>query len=145
MADQPLDRSAVISQLRANRARLLQDKTTTIGLPGWDSLSARYRRLPWEQVKGLAGLGTDDATVELGAAMEVLISACEEVLFDGEGLGLRYEQGLADLIGDEDAKAPAEVVNAVFPDELSLMTHAGDYMAWATRAEQEASETLGNA
>lgn len=139
-----LDRAAVMHQLKANRERLLADKTTDLGLPGWDSLSARYRRLPWDQIKGLAGLGTGDSTAEIGAAMDVLLAACDEVLFDGEGLGLRYEQGLAELIGDEDATSGPEVVSAVFPDELSLMAHAGEYMTWAMRLQAEDDKTLGN-
>lgn len=137
-----LDRAALTEQLRANRARLLADKTKTLRLPGWDSLSVRYRRLPWERVQHLAGMGSGDSTADIGAAMDVLIAACEEVLFEDDGLGLRYEQGLADLIGDE-AVTPPEVVDAVFPDELALMTHAGEYIAWAMRIEEEASERLG--
>lgn len=138
---------SVIENLRANRARLLSDKDTVLKLPGWGSLYARYKRLPWDTVKALQGLGSGDSTVEVGTVIEVLIAACDEMVFrdaDGEQpLGLRYEQGLAELIGDEDAKTPPEVVAAVFTDEGSLMVHGSEYLAWSLRLEDEATASLG--
>lgn len=131
------------AQLQANRSRLLADKTKTIQLPGWDSLSVRYKRLPWDSIKGLAGLAEeDDSGARIGAAMDILLDACEEVLFDGEGLGIGYEQALAELTGDT-ATSPPEVIDAIFPDEVSLMVHVGEYMGWAMRLEAEVSEELG--
>jgi hypothetical protein len=137
-----VDRASMMAQLRANRERIAKDRTKTLKLPGWESLSVRYKRLPWDQIKGLAGMGEGDGTEDIGAAMDVLIAACEEVLFDGDGLTLRYEQKLAELIGDS-AVTPPEVIDAVFPDEVSLMVHAGEYMTWAMRLEGEASDELG--
>lgn len=140
-----IDRASMMAQLRANRERLQKDKTLTLKLPGWDSLSVRYRRLPWESIKGLATIGDGDSAQEVGAALDVLLAACEEVLFDDEGLGLRYEQGLAQLIGDDAAVTPPEVLfSAVFSDdETALMLHAGEFMEWAMRLQAEASEELG--
>lgn len=140
-----IDRSSMLSELQANRQRILSDKEKVLKLPGWDSLSARYRRLPWDSIKGLQGIGqSDDSTQEVGAAIDVLINACVEVLFQGEGTGLRYEQGLAKLYGDNEANTPPEVLMSVFADdEAALMMHAGEYIEWALRMETEASEALG--
>lgn len=135
--------ASIREQLAANRTKLSADKTTIIQLPGWDSLSTRYARLPWDKVKSLSGLGAGDSTVEVGAAMQVLIDACEEVLFKGEGLDCKYDEKLSDLVGEPEAKSPPEVLNAVFPDELSLMTHAGEYMAWAMRLREDEDKLLG--
>jgi hypothetical protein len=140
----PVDRASMVAELRANKNRILADKTKTLQLPGWDSLSVRYKRLPFGALESLSGaLDSDDETAKVGAAMDVLLKACEEVLYQGEGLGLRYEQGLAQLIGDDESVSPPEVIDSVFPDELSLILHAADYMSWCFRMENEAAAALG--
>jgi hypothetical protein len=146
---------SMVEQLRANRARLLADRTTALKLPGWDSLYVQYKRLPWNDMKPLALAmqeTNDDATKEIGNVIDVLLAGCDTFMFkneDGslEKLDLRYETGLAELgVIGEDCTLPAEVVLAVFADdEVSMMNHAGEYMAWATRQEDEADAELGKA
>lgn len=144
---------SMVEQLRANRARLLADRTTAIKLPGWDSLYVQYKRLPWNDMKPLAlamQSSDDDATKEVGNIIDVLIAGCDTFVFKNEdgsfqALDIRYEAGLAQLgVIGEDCTLPAEAVMAVFADdEVSMVNHAGEYMAWATRQEDDADAELG--
>src|SRR5690242_6342847 len=100
---------SVLGQLRASRLKLHSDKTKMILIPGYSPpLVARYKRLPWETIRPLAtALSGDaiDASQEVSTAMDVLLAACDGFLSrDDDGnyqeLGLRYEQGLAELLDD---------------------------------------------
>lgn len=146
------ENTSIVEQLRANRARLLSDRTTNIKLPGWDSLYVQYKRMPWADMKPLALAleeGNDDATREIGGVIDALIAGCNTFLFknaDGsfQELGVGYDTGLAEYGVIEDETLPGAIVMAVFTDdEVALIAHAGKYMTWATRQEDEADVELG--
>lgn len=142
-----VDPGSTAGKLRAERERIMKDKTKTLPLPGWESLSVRYKRLPWEDAKALIDREPGDPQQEVSAALDTLIKACDEVLYLGESFPdgpLRFEQRLAQFIGDDEATHPAEVLmSLVADDETALMGHAGEFITWALRLMGEANEALG--
>lgn len=143
-----VDRGSVIATLRANRERLLKDTSVELKIPGWDHLYARYKRLPWEQVRDLSVMIDGDAQEQVGAAIDALLDACETLLYksaDGDlDLELRYEQTFAqEFLGDNDARTPAQVLMAAFIDEPAIMGQVGEYLVWAGREQDAMAEQLG--
>jgi hypothetical protein len=142
--------NSIMAELKSNRERLKSDTTKLFSIPGWDSLYVEYKRIGWDQSRHLFNAISDDLAdggAQVGAAIKSLIEACVTFKYDNgeteKDLEVKYEQKLAEFIGETDATSPAEVVMAIMTDETTLMGHAGDYVEWVTRSDNEDEAELG--
>lgn len=146
------DSGSLVASLRAKRAELEAERFTEIDIPGWEGLLvARYHAVTWETVRSFADKENPTPGEEVSTAWATLAAACHEVLSrddDGElkslaTPGLKYEEKLARLTGDEISSTPFEVIDNLFPTEVALMTHYGMYMEWLSHSGNDVAALLG--
>jgi hypothetical protein len=139
------------ARARALRAKLAEDKTIELVVPGYAGLlGVRYRPIPENDWRELASRiersgGTMDAATGLEVALDVVIGACECLLWrddpdqpwgiveDDAGQPLRFDVRTAEWLGFE-ASSAREVVRGVFSPEgtkpISPAVHGDAVAEW---------------
>ena len=154
-AGEPL---SVLDRLRQQREGMLAQRTMDYEVPGTGGrMVLRLGVLPRQKLAAMTQRAAKATSPEgdLNLNADTLISACVEVLgrnsreeplrsVDPDGETVRIDAALAGLLGLPDATRAREVLQAVFcfapaPD-LAIGVAAGQYMEWASAAEEDVDE-----
>jgi hypothetical protein len=150
---------SVLDRLKKQRNVIAETRTVDIGVPGFAGLLVlRLGVLPR---KKLAEITTRAAKPDISADelfnlnADTLINACREVLarnsrdeplrsIDPDGETVKIDTHLARLLGMPDATRSREVVQVLFgavpSPELAVGVATGEYMTWASSANDELDE-----
>lgn len=153
---------SVLAQLRKHRASHQQERHTDLEIPGYGGkLYGRFAPVPWETLRGIAQRA--DRTLknnprrDLVVAADTLLHACQMILATdadgkvtplhehsevGEEEPIRFDLQLATLLGIEGAKTSREIILAIFPDDLAVMSLYVEFVEWQGDADAEADEAL---
>lgn len=150
--------SSVIAQLRRRRAALQQERHIDLEVPGYDGmLLARYHPVAWERLQEInqrvEKTMRSNPRRELIAAVDVLINACECMLYrEARGgntakvLGgdnpMRYDKRLAETMGVEGVATARDVLFGLYPDDLSITSTYVELMEWQGEGETEVDDEL---
>lgn len=152
----------VLAQIKQRREAMQKERLHTMEIPGYSGmLLARYQPVPYEKLREIgerAEKGTHGvAQRELQIAADTLIHACRAILSrldgklepitDGGEPVERFDKHLASALGiespnpDRDITA-RETLFAVFPDELSVVAHFGEFTEWQGSGDADDDESL---
>lgn len=143
---------SVLGRLKTRRLELEANKTVDIEIPGWNGiLFARYKSIPYETFKEVAGEEHESATDELVSAWRTLQGACDCILIrndDGElepldDGAVRFDTRLARYTGDDLSQTPDEVIDNLFPNEPSVIAHHNQYVYWLSTGKAAVEADLG--
>lgn len=140
---------SIVEQLRARRAERLADEHLDLPIPTWEGqLVARYRVVRGEEVRKLlqrASTGRADQTADAS----FLVTACEQVFaMDDEGrmvvlrrpdgMPMRYEPALGELVAGERFERAVALVYHLFADnDLAISSHALKLAQWMQDTSRE--------
>jgi hypothetical protein len=136
--------------VRARHNELSAERYTDVPIPGYQGrLAFRFGPVPWRVVKRSQDLiAKDDADGRgaLAANMDVLISACRDVLADGAPIDdagpTRIDAKLAELV-KSDTKTARELLAWLFgPNEIGIGVMAGELVTWSQEMHTETAEEL---
>lgn len=124
---------SLAERLRSQREQRTAPKETTLKVPGFDELYARYLPLGFRParkiVEDCADI-QDPATQDLEEAVQTLLTACQgvEAHIGGEthDLGMKLGKPLADFLGLDGSENDVQAVMLIFPSEMAIVDHAND-------------------
>ena len=142
---------SLAARARTRRDHLLERKTTTIEVPGYDGiLSVEYRAITYSEGRRIAGRHerqSDDAIRELYIACDQLMTAsvnAYELSDEAEPRSLNTGWGvpLAQMLGIEvfDTMTPRQAMIACFARDVFITRHWAEYTEWLSGAQIEADE-----
>jgi hypothetical protein len=161
-AGSPLDR------IKAIREEFQAEHEVALELPGYrGELLGRYKPLPWEMIKAIAHRVERmrrAPDIEVTVAADGLLNACigfyyrdtngnrspltlNGVEITGYNTSLRDALALTDKNGIKPETA-REIVKAMFPDDMALVSHYGALMDWQAErdeSDEERVQTTANA
>lgn len=89
--EEPKFDGSLISELRADHQARAKKRTTTVPIPGYARLCARYKPISIKKVMEIQErISSDDSDIALSAAADLLIAMCESMV-------MRTEAGDVDL------------------------------------------------
>ena len=122
---------SLAERLRTQREQHAVPSETTLRVPGYDELYARYLPLEYRPARKIVEECInipDAATRDLEAAVKTLLASCQgvEAHIDGEthDLGMGLGKQLADWLGLEGAENDQQAIMLIFPSEMAIMAHA---------------------
>jgi hypothetical protein len=122
---------SLAERLRSQREQRTAPKETTLKVPGFDELYARYLPLGYRPARKIVEDCIDipdPATRDLEAAVQTLLTACQgvEAHIDGEthDLGMKLGKALADFLGLEGSENDKQAIMLIFPSEMAIMNQA---------------------
>jgi len=150
---------STLDRLKQIRAEFQADHDTEIEIPGYrGELLGVYKPLPWELIRAMtmrAERNRRAPDIEVTVAADGLANACIGFIYrdpdTGEKSPLKfggqeiagYGKPLAAALGIEGVETVREIVKAVFPDDMALVSHYGSFMDWqAERNEEDDERTL---
>lgn len=154
---------SILSRLAARRAELAAGRSPLdLEIPGYSGeLWCRYRFVEYERVAKIATKlekVKDEATRNLLACQDTLITCCEEILVRdkngglvslagelGDGKPVRFDLRLAEVLAF-DAENARDVVRGVFENDFALIGQAAEVTTWlGTESPEVDAELLGEA
>lgn len=147
-------RGSVLAALRAQAAQVRAQATTDLPVGGafGDRLVIRYGVLPIEDLDRYSDLAAGGAVSNVNLAIDMMVSTCRTVLYDGIDLNVKLDRHLWELLGyplptgmESSADlTPREIVSAVFGDNgMALGSHASTLITWMEGQRSGEAPTLG--
>lgn len=136
--------------VRARHEQLSGERSTDIPVPGYQGrLAFRFGPVPWRAIKRSQDLiAKDDADGRgsLTANMDVIITACRDVLADGAPIDdagpTRIDAKLAELVGSDTTTARELLAWLFGSNELGIGVMAGELVTWSQEMHTETTEEL---
>lgn len=148
-ADAPAPQDSLRDLLRGSREALQATRTIDLPVPGWGALVARYHVLSWRETRQITARHErvrDVAQQELYIAADSLIAACDGTFASLDGqlqpLNMIYGIDLARYLGEDGAESARQAVFQLIPNEIQLITHYGELMAWMQGENVSVDEDL---
>lgn len=136
--------------VRARHEALSVERSIDMPIPGYQGrLAFRFGPVAWRAIKrsqDLIAKDDEDGRGSLTANMDVLITACRDVLADGNPIDdagpTRIDAKLAGLVGSN-TKTARELLAWLFgPNELGIGVMAGELVVWSQEMHTETTEEL---
>lgn len=141
-----VENGSPFASLRAQRDQARTRRTKDIGIPGYDTLVARYRVLTWDESDAINTRTDRQPNVsaqELAQACVGLFDMADGEVEVSDGYNERFAKALG-FLDELSGRSAEEVVFATFPDEWAVVEHHGVYLRWMKDARLEADqEALG--